>query len=103
MSKFVVSATIDDPSLKADATFEYRVTDNRNYIIDKYGGVEAKPGYTPQIGDKYTVETLYRSNEGYIYKSYKTFKYNINTDSGVGVNPVPLNFIYVYYDTTTNI
>lgn len=77
MAKFVVSATIDDPSLKTDAIFEYRITDNRNYIIDKYGGVEAKPGYTPQIGDKYTVEALYRSNEGYIYKSYKTFTVKI--------------------------
>ena len=77
MSKFVVSATIDDPSLKADAIFKYRITDNRNYIIDKYGGVEAKPGYTPQIGDKFTVEVLYRCGGEFISKARKTFTVKI--------------------------
>lgn len=77
MAKFVVSATVDDLSLKKDATFKYRITDNDNYIIDKYGGVEAKPSYTPQVGDKFTVEVSYKCNGGFLSKAYKTFTVKI--------------------------
>lgn len=77
MSKFVVSATVDDSRLKSDATFEYRIIDNHNYIIDQNGGVEAKPGYTPQIGDKFTVEVLYRCGGEFISKARKTFTVKI--------------------------
>ena len=77
MAKFVVSATVDDPSLKKDATFGYRIIDNNNYIIDKYGGVEAKPDYTPQIGDKFTVEVSYRCGGEFLSKAYKTFTVKI--------------------------
>lgn len=77
MAKFVVSATVDDSNLKKDATFQYRITDNNNYIIDKYGGVEAKPDYTPQIGDQFTVEVLYHNDRGFLSKAYKTFTVKI--------------------------
>lgn len=77
MAKFVVSATVDDSRLKKDATFKYRITDNNNYIVDKNGGVEAKSGYTPQIGDKFTVEVSYRCDGGFISKAYKTFTVKI--------------------------
>lgn len=77
MSKFIVSATVDDSRLKGDAIFEYRIVDNHNYIIDENGGVEAKPGYTPQIGDKFTVEVLYRCDKEFISKMRKTFTVKI--------------------------
>lgn len=73
MSKFVVSATVDDPRLKTNAKFKYRITDNPNYIIDEYGGVEAKKGYTPQVGDKFTVEVIYKCRGEFLARSLKTF------------------------------
>lgn len=77
MAKFVVSATVDDPKLKTDATFKYRITDNPNYVIDKDGGVEAKKGYTPQVGDKFTVEVTYKCKGDFLSKAYKTFTVKI--------------------------
>lgn len=77
MSKFVVSATVDDSELKSDATFNYRITNNNNYIVDQNGGVEAKPGYLPQIGDTFTVEVSYYCDRGYLSKAYKTFTVKI--------------------------
>lgn len=73
MSKFVVAATVDDKSLKADAEFKYRILDNDNYTIDAYGGVSAKPGYQPKIGDQFTVEVTYLCKKGFISKTKKTF------------------------------
>lgn len=73
MSKFVVSATVDDPNLTKDATFSYRIVDNHNYVVDADGGVEAKEGYTPKVGDKFTVEVTYRCKRGYLSKARKTF------------------------------
>lgn len=77
MAKFVVSATVDDPNIKQDAVFGYHITDNNNYIIDKCGGVEAKAGYTPQIGDKFTVEVTYKCEGGFLSRAYKTFTVKI--------------------------
>ena len=73
MPKFTVSATVNDPKLIGDATFTYSIVDNDNYTIDDKGGVEAKPGYTPQIGDKITVEVTYKCGSGVISKKQKTF------------------------------
>lgn len=73
MSKFVVAATVDDSRIKKDATFGYRIIDNDNYVVDKYGGVEAKQGYTPQVGDKFTVEVTYLCKGDFLSKAYKTF------------------------------
>ncbi len=70
---FNVSATVDDPKVVGDAKFEYKIVDNDNYVIDKEGDVEARPGYTPKIGDKFTVEVSYRSKDGSISKKRKTF------------------------------
>lgn len=77
MSTFVVSATVDDPWIKKDAIFNYRITDNRNYTIDKFGRIEAKAGYVPKIGDKITVEISYRCEREYLTKAYKTFTVKI--------------------------
>ncbi|MBQ0113243.1 MAG: hypothetical protein KBT03_08960 [Bacteroidales bacterium] len=77
MSKFVVAATVDDPDLLKDATFSYRITDNDNYVIDTDGGVTAKPGYEPQVGDRFTVEVSYTCIHGYTSKAYKTFTVKI--------------------------
>ena len=77
MSKFVVAATVDDKELKTNAKFSYRIVDNSNYIIDANGGVTAKPGYTPQAGDKFTVEVTYRDKYGYSYSNTKTFTVKI--------------------------
>lgn len=77
MSKFVIAATVDDPNLKKDATFSYKILDNHNYIIDKNGGVQAKPGYTPKIGDKFTVEVSYRCAGEFVSKTRKTFTVKI--------------------------
>lgn len=77
MSKFVVAATVDDPELQKDAKFSYRILDNKNYEIDECGGVTAKPGYTPVIGDKFTVEVSYRSKAGYVSTNIKTFTVKI--------------------------
>lgn len=77
MSKFVVSATVDDPRLRKNAVFNYKILDNHNYIIDKYGGVEAKPGYIPQAGDKFTVEVSYKCAGEFISKARKTFTVKI--------------------------
>lgn len=77
MSKFVIAASVDDSSLTHDAIFSYRITDNDNYIVDKYGGVTAKENYTPKSGDKFTVEVIYRCDRGYLSKSYKTFTVKI--------------------------
>lgn len=77
MSKFVVSATVDDPNITKDAVFSYRIVDNRNYSIDKYGGVEAIPSYIPQIGDKFTVEVSYRCKPGFISRTRKTYTVKI--------------------------
>lgn len=41
------------------------------------GGVEAKPGYTPQIGDKITVEVSYKCKSCAISKARKTFTIKI--------------------------
>lgn len=73
MSKFVVAATVDDPYLIKNAKFKYRILDNDNYQIDKFGGVTAKEGYAPKIGDKFTVEISYRCEAGYISRTTKTF------------------------------
>lgn len=77
MYKFVVSATVDDPDVIGDAKFTYKIIDNDNYLVDEYGGVEAKPGYTPQIGDKITVEVSYKCKSGAISKARKTFTIKI--------------------------
>lgn len=77
MSKFVVSATVNDPKLKTDAVFTFRMVDNDNYIIDENGGVCAKPGYKPVVGDKFTVEISYKCSDGYISKTQKTFTVKI--------------------------
>lgn len=77
MSKFVISATVNDPRLKRDAKFTYKITDNDNYVIDKCGGVIAKEGYTPQVGDKFTVEVSYRCPGEFLSKAYKTFTVKI--------------------------
>lgn len=77
MSKFVVSATVDDANLEKDATFSYRIIDNHNYVIDKYGGVEAKSGYIPKTGDKFTVEVSYRCEREFVSKIRKTFTVKI--------------------------
>lgn len=77
MSKFVVAATVDDPELRKNAKFSYRILDNENYEIDKFGGVTAKPGYTPVIGDKFTVEVSYRNKAGYVSTKIKTFTVKI--------------------------
>lgn len=78
MSKFVISATVDDPKLMTDAKFEYRILDNSNYVIDKNGGVTTKEGYSPKPGDKFTVEVIYRV-KGFLYHSVarKTFTVKI--------------------------
>lgn len=77
MDKFVVSATVDDPDVIGDAKFTYEIIDNDNYWVDEYGGVEAKPGYTPQVGDKITVEVSYKCKSGAISKARKTFTIKI--------------------------
>ena len=77
MSKFVVAATVDDKELKTNAKFTYRIVDNSNYTIDKNGGVSAKPGYIPQIGDKFTVEVTYKDRYGYSFSKTKTFTVKI--------------------------
>ena len=71
---FNVSATVDDPNVVGDAKFEYKIVDNDNYVIDKEGDVEARPGYTPKIGDKFTFVT----NDGDLYEAKLTFVKNIN-------------------------
>lgn len=78
MSKFVISATVDDPKLLNDATFKYRILDNNNYVIDSNGGVTSKDGYIPKVGDTFTVEVKYRS-KGSLYYSIakKTFTVKI--------------------------
>lgn len=73
MSKFVVAATVDDPLLKKDAKFTYKILDNPNYVIDEFGGVEAKSGYTPKKGDTFTVEVSYVCKRGFISRKTKTF------------------------------
>lgn len=73
MAKFVVAATVDDPKLDKDAKFTYKILDNDNYIIDDYGGVCAKPGYTPKIGDQFTVEVTYVCKNKRTSKKTKTF------------------------------
>lgn len=70
---FKVSATVDDPKLKKDATFTYKILDNDHFTIDEEGRVEAIPGYTPQIGEKFTVEVTYKCENGIISKNKKTF------------------------------
>jgi hypothetical protein len=72
---FKVSATVSDPKLKdkGDAQFSYRIVDNDNFTVDTDGNVEAVPGYSPQIGDKFTVEVSYRYNNGVVSKKRKTF------------------------------
>lgn len=77
MAKFVVAATVDHPMLQGDAVFNYDIIDNTNYVVDEHGGVEAKPGYTPQVGDKFTVEVSHRCGGGYISKTRKTFTVTI--------------------------
>lgn len=78
MAKFVVSATVDDPSLTKNAVFKYRIIDNNNYIIDENGGVTAKPDYTPKVGDKFTVEVKYRNKNSLYYSvAKKTFTVKI--------------------------
>lgn len=77
MYKFVVSATVDDPDVIGDAKFTYKIIDNDNYWVDEHGGVEAKSGYTPQIGDKITVEVSYKCKSGAISKARKTFTIKI--------------------------
>lgn len=77
MSKFVVAATVDDPELQKNAKFSYRILDNENYEIDKFGGVTAKPGYTPVIGDIFTVEVSYRNRAGYVSRTIKKFTVKI--------------------------
>ena len=73
MPLYKVSATVSDPDVIGDAKFSYEIIDNENYTIDENGGVEAVPGYTPRIGDKYTVEVTYISSKGVISKNKKTF------------------------------
>lgn len=73
MAKFTVAATVNDPNLIGDAQFTYRILDNKNYEIDDRGGVQAKSGYKPQIGDKFTVEVCYECKDGHISKVQKTF------------------------------
>lgn len=73
---FKISATVDDPKLKIankDASFSYKIIDNDNYIIDKEGNVKAIPGYSPKIGEKFTVEVSYKCENGKISKKTKTF------------------------------
>lgn len=77
MSKFVVAATVDDKKLTKDAKFTYKILDNDNYEVDSDGGVTAKDGYEPKIGDKFTVEVTYRCRGGYISKKTKTFTVKI--------------------------
>lgn len=77
MSRFVVSATVDDPNVVGDAKFSYKIIDNDNYLIDEHGGVEAKPGYTPRIGDKITIEVSYKCKGKYVSKKRKTFTVKI--------------------------
>lgn len=74
MPKFVVSATVDDASLNKDAEFTWRIIEGGDrYTIDKDGGVSIKPGLTPCVGDKFTVEVSYRCKAGYVTKKTKTF------------------------------
>ena len=68
MGKFVVSTTVDDPDIIGGDRLIYNIIDNNNYCIDEYGGVEAKPGYITQIGDKITVEVNYKCKSGAISK-----------------------------------
>ncbi|MEG0773664.1 hypothetical protein [Clostridium sp.] len=77
MSKFVVSATVDDKYIKGDAKFRYRIIDNPQYIIDDFGGVEAHKSYTPQIGDTFTVEVSYICPDGFRIRTNKTFTVKI--------------------------
>lgn len=77
MPKFVVSATVDDPKLANDAKFSWKIIDNDNYVIDKYGGVEARKGYTPKVGDTFTVEVSYICKGGFKSTERKTFTVKI--------------------------
>jgi hypothetical protein len=73
---FKVSATVDDPNVIGEADFTYKILDNENYIVNSRGVVEAKDGYTPQIGDKITVEVIYTSN-GKVSRKTRTFTVKI--------------------------
>ena len=66
-----------DIKLQKNAKFRYRILDNENYEIDKFGGVTAKPGYTPVIGDVFTVEVSYRNRAGYVSSTIKKFTVKI--------------------------
>lgn len=74
MPKFVVQATVGDKYFKNHKPkFKYKILDNENYIISESGGIEAKDGYTPKIGDKITVEVSCKDKYGNTFKNTQVF------------------------------
>lgn len=79
MADLVIAARVDDPELKKlnkNAIFEYRIIDNSHYTIDNRGSVKAVKGYTPKVGDEFTVEVTYKCGQS-VSTARRTFTVKI--------------------------